>query len=252
MKPIIEVNNVSIVYNKPSEKIKSIKEYAIRRLQRKVTFDKFWALKEVSFDVQRGEILGVLGHNGAGKSTLLKVIARVLRPSTGRIQIRGRVSPLLELGAGFDKELTGRENIYLNGAILGYKKPDIRKRFDRIVSFAGLEEFVDVPIRNYSSGMIARLGFSIATDVQPEILILDEVLSVGDAEFHKKSSDRVKRFRESGTTVLLVTHSFDAVKSMCSRAVWLNHGQLQAQGSVDEIINHYGKEFENAIDDDEE
>ncbi len=248
MKPVIELNKVSIVYKKPSERIKSIKEYVIRRLQRKVKFNKFWALKDVSFEVHSGEVLGILGHNGAGKSTLLKVIARVLQPSSGRIQIRGRVSPLLELGAGFDKELTGRENIYLNGAILGYKKPDIAKRFDRIIHFAGLEEFIDVPIRNYSSGMVARLGFSIATDVQPEILILDEVLSVGDAEFQKRSSDRVKKFRENGTTVLLVTHSISAVKSMCNRAMWLHHGQLQAEGSVDEIVKHYGTEIE---DDDE-
>jgi ABC-type polysaccharide/polyol phosphate transport system ATPase subunit len=245
MKPIIELNNVSIVYNKPSERIKSIKEYAIRRLQRKVTYDKFWALKDMSFEVYEGDVLGVIGRNGAGKSTLLKVIARVLKPTTGRIQIRGRVSPLLELGAGFDKELTGRENIYLNGAILGYKKPDITKRFERIVSFAGLEEFVDVPIRNYSSGMVARLGFSIATDVQPEILILDEVLSVGDAEFQNKSSERIKRYRENGTTVLLVTHSFDAIKAICNRAIWLKHGQLYGQGPVDEVVKNCEKEFKN-------
>lgn len=243
MKPIIELNNVSIVYNKLSERIKSIKEYAIRRLQRRVKYDKFWALKDMSFEVYAGDVLGVIGRNGAGKSTLLKVIARVLRPTTGRVQIRGRVSPLLELGAGFDKELTGRENIYLNGAILGYKKPDIAKRFDRIVSFAGLEEFVDVPIRNYSSGMVARLGFSIATDVQPEILILDEVLSVGDAEFQNKSSERIKRFRENGTTVLLVTHSFAAIKAICNRAIWLNHGQLLGQGPVDEVVSRCEKEF---------
>lgn len=252
MKPVIELHNVSIVYNKPTERIKSIKEYAIRRLQRKVKYDKFWALKDLSFEVHAGDVLGVIGRNGAGKSTLLKVIARVLRPTTGRIQIRGRVSPLLELGAGFDKELTGRENIYLNGAILGYKKPDIRKRFDRIVSFAGLEEFVDVPIRNYSSGMVARLGFSIATDVQPEILILDEVLSVGDAEFQNKSSERVKRFRENGTTVLLVTHSFAAIKAMCNRAIWLNQGQLLGEGPVDEIVNRCEKEFEYEYEYDDE
>lgn len=241
MQPMIQLDNVSVCYRLPKERIHSFKEYAIRRLQGKVNFHKFWALKNINLSINAGEVFGVIGHNGAGKSTLLKVMARVLRPTEGRIRLYGRISPLLELGAGFNMELTGRENIFINGTILGYKRSDIAARFDRIVEFAGLEEFIDTPIRNYSTGMISRLGFAIATDVQPEVLIVDEVLSVGDAEFQKRSSERIKNFRQQGSTILLVSHDLEAVKSICQHVVWLEHGQVQMLGMTNDVISSYSK-----------
>ncbi|MDW8356234.1 MAG: ABC transporter ATP-binding protein, partial [Bryobacterales bacterium] len=215
------------------------KEYAIRWLRREIIYHDFWALKDVSLEVRRGEVFGIIGHNGAGKSTLLKVIARVLRPTTGRVRVWGRVAPLLELGAGFDSELTGRENVFLNSAILGFSRRETEARFDRIVEFAGIREFIDMPLRTYSSGMIARLGFAVATDVQPEILIVDEVLAVGDAEFQAKSFERIRQFRANGTTILMVSHNLAAVQSMCARAAWLHHGELRAIGSAEETIRQY-------------
>lgn len=244
--PVIHLENVSVCFRLPKERIYSVKEFVIRWLQRRVVYHDFFALKDVNLDVMPGEVFGVIGHNGAGKSTLLKVIARVLRPTKGRVRLRGHISPLLELGAGFDPELTGRENIYLNGAILGYKKVDIAKRFDRIVAFAGLEEFIDSPVRNYSTGMTSRLGFSIATDVRPEVLIVDEVLSVGDAEFQKKSKARIEEFRAQGSTILLVTHDLDIVEKMCQRALWLEHGKTKMFGSAHQVLAAYKKE--NQVD----
>jgi len=229
----IHLENVSVRYRVPQERIPSFKEYAIRRLKRQIVYNEFWALKDVSLEIRRGEVFGIIGPNGAGKSTLLKVVARVLRPTVGRVRVRGRVAPLLELGAGFDMELTGRENIYLNGAILGYTRADIAARFDRIVNFAGLREFID---------MIARLGFAVATDVQPEVLIVDEVLAVGDAEFQKKSAERIAELRNNGATILMVSHNLAAVQSMCWRAAWLHHGQLRALGPAEETIRKYQHE----------
>ena len=238
-RPVVELENVSVRYRLPHERIPSLKEYAIRSLSKRIEFHEFWALRHLNLKVLRGEVLGIIGPNGAGKSTLLKVIARVLRPTEGRLVVRGRVAPLLELGAGFDPELTGRENVFLNGAILGYSEADIRARFDRMVEFAGLKEFIDAPLRTYSTGMIARLGFSVATDVQPEILILDEILGVGDVEFQKRSGDRISSFCNSGSTVLLVSHSLEAVQRLCDRAAWLDHGKLRAIGPASEVARIY-------------
>lgn len=235
----VRLDSVSVRYRVPRERIPSFKEYAIRWLKRQIVYQDFWALKEVSLEVRRGEAFGIIGHNGAGKSTLLKVIARVLRPTTGRVRVYGRVAPLLELGAGFDGELTGRENVFLNSAILGFTRRDIEARFDRIAEFAGVHGFIEMPLRTYSTGMVARLGFAVATDVQPEILIVDEVLAVGDAEFQAKSFERIQSFRANGTTILMVSHDLEAVKAMCERAAWLHHGELRAIGSAEETIRKY-------------
>ncbi|MDX2165104.1 MAG: ABC transporter ATP-binding protein [Gammaproteobacteria bacterium] len=239
MDPMIQLENVSVHYQIPNLKITSVKEYIIKLLQRKMSYHQFHALNKVSLDIHAGEVFGVIGHNGAGKSTLLKVIARVLRPTKGRVILRGNISPLLELGGGFDPELTGRENIFLNSAILGFSKKDIKARFDRIVAFAELAEFIDTPVRNYSTGMISRLGFSVATDVQPEILIVDEVLSVGDSDFQKRCSDRINQFRKNGTTILLVSHDLDTVQKICDRVGWMEQGKLNAVGNASDIIAKY-------------
>lgn len=236
---MIELDNVSVSYAHATERIHSFKEYMIKKFKRKIKYEHFHALKNVSLEIKTGEVFGLIGPNGAGKSTLLKVVARVLKPTAGRVRLWGKVFPLLELGAGFDMELTGRENIYLNSAILGFKKADVRSRFDRIVSFAGLEEFIDVPVRNYSTGMISRLGFSIATDVQPEVLIVDEVLSVGDADFQKRSAERMQKFCQGGTTVLFVSHDLEAIGKMCKRAAWLDHGEIKAVGDSKMVIKNY-------------
>jgi ABC-2 type transport system ATP-binding protein len=221
------------------ERISSLKEYTIRRLKRNLAFRDFWALKQVSFQVARGECFGIIGPNGAGKSTLLKVIARVLHPTSGRVRVWGRVCPLLELGAGFDPELTGRENIFLNGTILGFTRKDLEARQQRIIEYAGLQEFIDAPLRTYSSGMVARLGFAIVTDEKPDILIIDEILSVGDAEFQEKSGKRMSQFLHSGTTILLVSHSLKEIQKFCQRVIWLKQGRLQAEGPPERVIQQY-------------
>ena len=237
--PLIVLDDVAVRYRVPKERIPSFKEYVIRWVKGEVSYQDFWALQNINLKVRRGEVLGIVGPNGAGKSTLLKVVARVLRPTKGRVQINGMVAPLLELGAGFDYELTGRENIYLNGAILGYSKSNIESRFDRIVEFAGLGDFIDAPLRTYSTGMVARLGFAVATDVRPEILIVDEILGVGDAEFQTKSFERIQRFQAEGTTILLVSHSLGKVEEMCSRAIWLDHGVEMSAGPTKTVVNQY-------------
>jgi ABC-type polysaccharide/polyol phosphate transport system ATPase subunit len=236
---IIRVDEVSVRYRMPHQRIPSFKDYAIRWVKREITYQELWALKGVTLDIKRGEVFGIVGANGAGKSTLLKLIARVLRPSAGRVRVRGKVAPLLELGAGFDYELTGRENIFLNGAILGFSKHDVESRFDRIVEFAGLREFIDMPLRNYSTGMVARLGFSVATDVKADVLIVDEVLSVGDAEFQAKSRERMSTLREAGEAVIIVSHGLGTVTDTCQRAAWLDHGQLRALGPAAEVVSKY-------------
>jgi ABC-type polysaccharide/polyol phosphate transport system ATPase subunit len=243
MEPAIQMDHVSVRYRLPREHIRSIKEYAIRRLKRSLIYDDFWALTDIDLTVNRGEVLGIIGRNGAGKSTLLKVVARVLRPTRGRIRIAGRVSPLLELGAGFNYELTGRENTYLYGTILGFSRKDIDARFERIMDFSGLGDFIDSPLRTYSSGMVARLGFSIATDQPPDILIVDEILSVGDTEFQKKSRERIDSFKDTSTTILLVSHSLQEITKMCNRAVWLNQGMIAGQGQPDEIVARYQEQI---------
>lgn len=240
---VIRVDDVSVVYRMPRERIPSFKEYAIRWLKRDISYQELWALRSVTLDIRRGEVFGIIGHNGAGKSTLLKLIARVLRPSSGRIRVRGRVAPMLELGAGFDYELTGRENVFLNGAILGFSREDVAARFDRIVDFAGMREFIDMPLRNYSTGMVARLGFSVATDVPSDILIIDEVLAVGDADFQARSQDRMKQLHTGGEAVIVVSHNLATIVNSCQRAAWLDHGQLRALGPADEVVAQYQQTF---------
>ena len=235
----IRLDRVSVCYRIERERIFSFKEVAIRWLQGGIAKDEFWALRDIDLDIRAGEVFGVIGRNGAGKSTLLKVIARVLRPSRGRVRLNGRIAPLLELGAGFDLELTGRENVFMNGAILGYSRADIASRFDRIVEFAGLRDFIDRPLRTYSNGMVARLGFSVATDAQPEILLIDEVLAVGDAEFGAQSAQRIRDFQSDGTTIILVTHDLAAVERMCQRAAWLAKGRIEAVGGAGDVVERY-------------
>ncbi|CAG0995446.1 Teichoic acids export ATP-binding protein TagH [Anaerolineae bacterium] len=235
----IQLDEINVRYRVPRERVTSLKEHAIRLLQRRVYNDEFWALRNVSLGIERGVMVGIIGKNGAGKSTLLKVIARVLRPTTGRVRIAGTVAPLLEFGAGFHPELTGRENVFMNGTLLGFTRAEMLAKFDRIVDFAELWDFIDAPLRTYSSGMVARLGFAIATDIEPEILILDEVLSVGDAAFQKKSFERIQSFRAAGATILFVSHNHDAVRAMCDRAVWLDHGCVVADGVADVVVDQY-------------
>lgn len=240
---IVDINNVSMCFNMTTEKISTLKEYLIKKFKRQISYNEFWALNEVSFKIQKGETFGVLGLNGAGKSTLLKVIAGVLKPTRGSVEVFGRMAPLIELGAGFDAELTARENIFLNGAVLGYSKKEMKARFDEIVEFSELEKFIDVPIKNFSSGMYARLGFSIATTTTPDVLILDEILSVGDFKFQEKCEAKIKTMVDKGTTVILVSHSIDQIRSMCSRGVILEKGRMISSGDITEICDFYYSKY---------
>ena len=237
--PAIWLENVGVSYNAQQERIGSLKEYAIRLVQGRVQRKEFRALADISLTVQPGEIFGVVGHNGAGKSTLLKVISRVMRPTAGRVVVRGRIAPLLELGAGFHLELSGRENVFLNGTLLGYSHTQMEALFDEIVEFAELRDFIDAPLRTYSTGMVVRLGFAVATATRPDVLIVDEVLSVGDEDFQAKCAARIGTFRLQGTTILLVTHDSRLVTQMCDRALWLDHGKAQMIGPAAEVITAY-------------
>ena len=236
---MIKVDNVSVCYKTMYDRASGLKEFIVSLLKRKNKYEEFWALRDVSFEVKQGETLGLIGHNGAGKSTMLKVISRIIKPTGGSITVRGNVVPMLELGSGFDFDLTGRENIFLNGAILGYSKAFLEEKYDEIVEFSELGQFSDLPIRNYSSGMIMRLAFSIASVVNPEILIVDEILAVGDDNFQQKSRARMMELMSGGTTVLFVSHSLDQIREMCDRVVWLEHGQVKAIGPADEICDMY-------------
>lgn len=236
---VIQVNNVSMKFNLSKEKIDNLKEYVIKFIKRELMFQEFWALRDVSFDVLKGERIGVIGLNGAGKSTLLKVISGVLKPTIGTVNVRGNIAPLIELGAGFDFSYTGRENIFLNGAVLGLTKEFIMSKYDEIVEFSELEEFIDVPLKNYSSGMVSRLAFSIATQVKPDILIIDEILSVGDFKFKEKSRKKIDSLIEGGTTVLFVSHSLEQVKKLCSRVIWLEKGQIRMIADTEWACNEY-------------
>ncbi len=236
---IIRANDISMRYLMTYDRIQSIKEYIVQMLRGKIKYEEFWALKNVSFEVERGEVVGIIGHNGAGKSTLLKVISGILKPTGGSLEVHGNVVPMLELGSGFDHDLTGRENIFLNGSILGYSEKYLKEKYDQIVEFSELGKFIDVPIRNYSSGMLMRLAFSIATVVQPEILIVDEILAVGDAAFQEKSKARMLELMSGGTTVLFVSHSLEQIREMCDRVIWLEHGQIKAIGATKEICDAY-------------
>ena len=238
-KTAVKVENVSVMFNLHKEKIDNIKEYVIKFLKRKIRFTEFWALTDVSFEVKEGERIGILGFNGAGKSTLLKVIAGVLKPTKGSVTVNGVIAPLLELGAGFDMNYTGAENIYLYGATMGYSRKYIEERYQQIVDFAELGEFIDVPVKNYSSGMRARLGFAIATAVDPQVLILDEVLSVGDAKFKKKSEAKIMSMFDKGVTVLFVSHNTAQVRRLCTKAVLLEKGRVIASGTADEVCDIY-------------
>ena len=239
MEKMIEVNDVSMRFRMANDNIRSIKEYMVQMVKGKIQYNEFEALKHVSFEVNRGEVVGLIGRNGAGKSTMLKVISGILKPTEGSVTVRGNVAPMLELGSGFDFDLTGRENIFLNGAILGYEEEYLKSKYDEIVAFSELGQFIDQPIRNYSSGMLARLAFSVATVVVPEILIVDEVLSVGDADFQKKSLNRMMELMSGGTTVLFVSHNLGQIREMCSRVVWLEHGEVQMFGETDAVCDAY-------------
>ena len=239
--PAIIVDNVSMKFNLSKEKVDSLKDYIIKSIKKEIKYNEFWALQNVSFTVEKGDRVGILGLNGAGKSTLLKVIAGVFKPTEGSVTKHGKMVPLLELGAGFDQQYTGKENIYLYGAMLGYSKEFIDEKYDEIVKFSELKDFIDVPIKNYSSGMKSRLGFSIATVVSPKILILDVVLSVGDAKFRKKSEKKVLSMFDSGVTVLFVSHSLAQVQRICNKAMILEKGKLIAYGDIDTISKQYEK-----------
>ena len=239
MQKIIEVNNVSIKFKMTKEQIFSLKEYFIKFIKRQLEFEEFNALTNVSFSVNKGDILGVIGYNGAGKSTMLKVISGIMKPTNGSIKVDGVISPLIELGSGFDMELTARENIFLNGYILGYSKKFIKEHFNEIVEFSELSEFLDVPVKNFSSGMVARLGFAIATIVKPEILIVDEILSVGDFKFQEKSEKKIKEMLLSGTTVILVSHDIAQIEEICTKVLWLEHGRVKGYGNTKEICEEY-------------
>lgn len=239
MEKMIEVKDVSMRFRMSNDRISSIKEYMVQMLRGKLEYKEFEALKHVSFDVERGEVVGLIGHNGAGKSTLLKVISGILKPTEGSVTVRGNIAPMLELGSGFDMDMTGRENILLNGAILGYSEEFLRGKCEEIIAFSEIEQFMDMPLRNYSSGMIARLAFSIATVVEPEILIVDEVLSVGDADFQEKSRRRMRELMSGGTTVLFVSHSLPQIREMCNRVLWLEHGEVQKFGNTNGIVDNY-------------
>lgn len=235
----IKVDDVYIRFNLATEKLNTIKEYVIKFLKRQLIFQEFMALKGISFEVKAGEAWGFVGKNGSGKSTLLKAISGILKPYKGKVTINGSISPLIELGAGFDGELTARENIFLNGCVLGYSEQFIKEKFDEIVDFAEVRDFLDVPLKNFSSGMAARLGFSIATTVKPDILICDEVLAVGDFKFQEKCEKRMNELLSGGTTLLFVSHSTEQVKRMCQKAIWIDHGEMRMIGDAAEVCDAY-------------
>lgn len=236
---MIEVQNVTMRFHMNNDKIMSLKEFVTRRIRGKITYTDFTALSDVSFSVQKGETLGLIGHNGAGKSTMLKIISGILKPTEGKVIRNGNVVPMLELGSGFDMDLTGRENIFLNGAILGYTEEYLNSKYDEIVAFSELDDFIESPIRNYSSGMLARLAFSVASVIEPEILIVDEILSVGDSEFQKKSRERMMKLMGEGTTVLFVSHNMGQIREMCNRVVWLENGKVVMCENTDKVCDYY-------------
>jgi ABC-2 type transport system ATP-binding protein len=237
--PRIELSGVSLCYRLAKQRIRSFKEYAIHFMKGALSYEQLWALRDIDVTIRCGETVGIVGRNGAGKSTLLKVISQVLKPTTGTARVRGRLSPILELGTGFDRELTGFENIYLNALLLGHSRREVADAVEGIVDFSGLGDFVRAPIRNYSSGMLARLGFAVATAWLPDVMILDEVLAVGDASFTHKCEERLRRFHEAGTTVLMVSHNAEAIRHNCARCLWLDAGRLLADGPTAEVLALY-------------
>lgn len=241
MDTVIDVQNVTMKFNLMEEKVDTLKEYVVRLIKGKLLYNEFTALSDVSFQVERGDIVGIVGLNGAGKSTLLKIIAGVLSPTKGKVRVTGSIAPLIDVGAGFDPELTARENIFLNGAILGHSRKYLTERFDKILDFAELRKFVNVPVKNFSSGMYARLGFSIATEVDPDILIVDEVLSVGDFKFREKCEKRIKSIIERGTTIVIVSHSLGLIEQLCNKVLWLEHGTVRDYGEGRKVCAEYKK-----------
>lgn len=239
MEKVIEVNNVSMGYILNRNRINSLKEWVITRLTNKQKYEMFWALQDVSLEAYKGEVIGIIGRNGSGKSTILKIIAGLFKPTKGSVVTKGAIVPMLELGSGFDPELTGRENVFLNGAILGYTEKFLKEQFDQIVEFSEIGEFIDMPIKTYSSGMMMRLAFSIATVVHPEILIIDEILSVGDEAFQQKSHKKMMELMHGGATVLFVSHNIDQIRRLCNRVVWLDHGKVVMQGDAETVCKAY-------------
>jgi len=236
---IISLRQVSVRYRLPKERINSLKEFVVKMIRRRVEYEEFWALREVSWEVAPRAMVGIIGRNGAGKSTLLKVVARVMKPQTGSVSVTGRIAPLIELGTGFDPELTGLENVYLYGSILGLGWKEMHRRLDGIIAFAELADFIQSPLRTYSSGMIARLGFAIATTLEADILILDEILSVGDVAFQGKCQETIAQFRKKGVTILFVSHDLPQVRKLCDRTLWLDHGRVMAWGETNRVVEAY-------------
>ena len=235
----VQLENVSVRYWVPHERIDTLKEYVIRVLQRRINHSELWALVDINLEVRRGEVIGIIGPNGAGKSTLLRLVAEVLRPTLGRVWVRGQVAPLLDIGGGFHPELTGRENVYLNATLLGHPRREISASLERIVDFAELWDFIDAPLRTYSTGMVARLGFAVAVAWDPDVLLVDEVLAVGDASFQQKCLSRMEEFREQGKTILFVSHNVSAVQTLCDRACLLSHGKIVELGNPDRVVRAY-------------
>ena len=236
---IVEVDHVTMRFNMPKEKVDNMKEYLIKTLKKQIRFEEFVALSDVTFQVFRGEVVGIVGLNGSGKSTLLKIISGILEPSEGSVKTHGAISPLIELGAGFDMDLTTRENIFLNGSVLGFDRNFVKSKYDEILDFAELRDFENVAVKNFSSGMVARLGFAIATLVKPDILIVDEILSVGDFLFQQKCEKRINELMSGGTTVLIVSHAIEPIERLCSRVVWLEHGKIRMIGETQDVCNQY-------------
>jgi len=241
----VSLENIAVRYRSPVEQMKSFKEFTIQLLKNNVHMKDFWALNGVSLNIRGGETFGVIGRNGAGKSTLLKVIARVISPSTGRVILHGKVVPLLELGAGFHPELTGRENIFLYAALLGHKQKEISAKLAQIIEFAEIHGYIDAPLRTYSSGMVARLGFAIATSWQAEILILDEILAVGDEEFKIKCDARLAEFKQNGSTIIMVSHNLNTINEKCDRVAWMDYGKMRSIGNPNEVIQMYLEDIKN-------
>ncbi|MBO5374011.1 MAG: ABC transporter ATP-binding protein [Clostridia bacterium] len=236
---IIELRNVFMKFRMASQRVETLKEFVIRTLKRQLSFEDFVAVNDVSFDVKRGEVVGLIGLNGSGKSTTLKIISGILKPTSGEVVIKGKISPLIELGAGFDFDLTARENVFLNGAVLGYSKKEMLEKMDEIIDFSELHDFMDTPIKNFSSGMVARLAFAIATQIDPEILIVDEILGVGDFLFQQKCEQRINKMMSGGTTVVIVSHSIEQIERLCDRVVWLDHGKVVMIGQTADVCAQY-------------
>lgn len=239
MENIIEIKDVEMHFNMSKEKIDNLKEYFIKLAKRQLMYEDFTALDKVSVDIKKGEVFGIVGHNGSGKSTLLKTISGILKPTVGTVKVHGSIAPLIELGAGFDLDLTARENIFLNGSVLGFSNQMIEEKFDEIVDFSELREFLDVPMKNYSSGMVARIGFAVATMVKPDILIVDEILSVGDFLFQQKCEQRINVLMQGGTTVLIVSHALEQIRRLCTRVMWLDKGKIKMQGDTKSVCDAY-------------